>query len=80
MTELNPAHEAKSPMRIEVGEDRIGVSNSDLDRQVSTGGSHVEYKVYKRRWFGLGQLILLNIVESWGVRYGYPKRTKNGHG
>ena len=26
------------------------------------------YKVYKRRFFGLAQLILLNIVVSWDVR------------
>ena len=29
--------------------------------------SHEEYRVYKRRWFGLIQLILLNIVVSWDV-------------
>jgi hypothetical protein len=27
------------------------------------------YRTYKRRWFGLLQLILLNIVVSWDVRY-----------
>jgi hypothetical protein len=27
--------------------------------------SHTHYKVYKRRWIGLGQLVLLNIVVSW---------------
>lgn len=27
----------------------------------------VVYRVYKRRWFGLGVLMLLNIVVSWGV-------------
>lgn len=27
----------------------------------------VEYKVYKRRWFGLVQLTLLNIIVSWDV-------------
>ena len=27
----------------------------------------IEYKVYKRRWFGLMQLVLLNIVVSWDV-------------
>ncbi|KAF2642712.1 MFS general substrate transporter [Massarina eburnea CBS 473.64] len=26
---------------------------------------HTHYKVYKRRWFGLAQLVLLNIVVSW---------------
>lgn len=31
-------------------------------------GRHTEYRVYKIRWFGLTQLILLNIVVSWDVR------------
>jgi hypothetical protein len=26
-----------------------------------------EYRVYKRRWFGLLQLVLLNIIVSWDV-------------
>ncbi|EKD20423.1 uncharacterized protein L3040_004290 [Drepanopeziza brunnea f. sp. 'multigermtubi'] len=26
---------------------------------------HTEFKVYKRRWFGLVQLVLLNIIVSW---------------
>lgn len=29
--------------------------------------SHAHYKVYKRRWLGLAQLVLLNIVVSWDV-------------
>lgn len=28
----------------------------------------VVYKVYKRRWFGLVQLVLMNIIVSWDVR------------
>ncbi len=36
----------------------------------------IEYKVYKRRWFGLVQLVLLNIVVSWDVSIAVPwKRT-----
>jgi hypothetical protein len=27
-----------------------------------------EYRVYKRRWFGLFQLVLLNVIVSWDVR------------
>ncbi|KAF2690209.1 MFS general substrate transporter [Lentithecium fluviatile CBS 122367] len=27
--------------------------------------SHTHFRVYKRRWFGLAQLVLLNIVVSW---------------
>ena len=34
-----------------------------------TRGDRVEYKVYKIRWFGLTQLILLNIVVSWDVSF-----------
>jgi hypothetical protein len=39
----------------------------------NNGGENVEgtggrvYKVYKRRWFGLVQLVLLNIIVSWDV-------------
>ena len=29
--------------------------------------SHAHFKVYRRRWFGLAQLCLLNIVVSWDV-------------
>lgn len=29
--------------------------------------SHTHFRVYKRRWFGLAQLVLLNIVVSWDV-------------
>jgi hypothetical protein len=29
--------------------------------------SHAHFKVYKRRWFGLAQLVLLNVVVSWDV-------------
>lgn len=29
--------------------------------------SHTHFKVYKRRWLGLAQLVLLNIVVSWDV-------------
>ncbi len=43
-------------------------------RSVGTEGdeasSHVqmaEYRTYKRRWFGLLQLILMNIIVSWDV-------------
>jgi hypothetical protein len=31
--------------------------------------SHAHFKVYKRRWFGLAQLVLLNVVVSWDVSY-----------
>lgn len=47
-------------------------SNDELLSQDGDGGEggrtgEVVWKVYKRRWFGLGQLVLLNIVVSWDV-------------
>ena len=41
------------------------------------GGAPVVYKVYRRRWFGLIQLVLLNIVVSWDVSttLSYPPST-----
>lgn len=39
----------------------------------------ISYKVYKRRWFGLIQLILLNIVVSWDVRISKPKLSCLSH-
>lgn len=30
-------------------------------------GQQTTFKVYKMRWFGLGQLVLLNIIVSWDV-------------
>lgn len=29
--------------------------------------SQARFRVYKRRWFGLAQLVLLNVVVSWDV-------------
>ncbi|KAH9907474.1 MFS general substrate transporter [Xylariomycetidae sp. FL2044] len=43
-------------------------SSSSLSSSTSVrdgDGGDVEYKVYKRRWFGLCQLTLLNIIASW---------------
>lgn len=44
--------------------DRDGGDNIDNDNNASAAG---QYKVYKRRWFGLVQLTLLNIIVSWDV-------------
>lgn len=67
MDSLNSAQNSHGLGRIE---DSTGIPSTDSP-QVSRAGSEihaVEYRVYKRRWFGLIQLVLLNIVESWGVR------------
>lgn len=39
-----------------------------VDDESRPAESHGSYKVYKRRFFGLAQLVLLNIVVSWDVR------------
>lgn len=43
--------------------------NADDTVVVGGGGEHGArvYKVYKRRWFGLLQIVLLNIIVSWDV-------------
>lgn len=38
----------------------------ERNREVQHGG-HTQYRVYKRRFFGLTQLVLLNIIVSWDV-------------
>jgi hypothetical protein len=43
------------------GIDGVPNANGDAARGATT------YKVYKRRWFGLFQLALLNIIVSWDV-------------
>ena len=36
------------------------------------------YRTYKRRWFGLAQLVLLNIVVSWDVCAHHSAETEIG--
>lgn len=46
-----------------------GTNSAELSMMLrEANGGQVVYKVYKRRWFGLTQLVLLNIVVSWDVR------------
>ena len=47
---------------------RDGSTSTEVNSQTPAMTSDgVVYKVYKRRWFGLIQLILLNIIVSWDV-------------
>ena len=48
-----------------------GAADPGADQNASTAGTPgaVEYRVYKRRWFGLVQLALLNIIVSWDVSH-----------
>ncbi|KAF8866863.1 MFS general substrate transporter [Acephala macrosclerotiorum] len=58
---LGPEDDGPSPQRVTADH---GLENGgDQTNGISNGG-HV-YKVYKRRWFGLVQLALLNIIVSW---------------
>lgn len=36
--------------------------------EMSLSETPTQYRTYKRRWFGLFQLVLMNIVVSWTVR------------
>lgn len=46
-----------------------GTNSAELPMMArEANGGQVVYRVYKRRWFGLMQLVLLNIVVSWDVR------------
>jgi hypothetical protein len=42
---------------------------TEIDADSDTGLMMDTYKTYKRRWFGLAQLSLLNIVVSWTVSF-----------
>lgn len=40
---------------------------ASAEMEVSTEPTSTTYRVYKRRFWGLAQLVLLNIVVSWDV-------------
>lgn len=48
---------------------QLDVDGTDVDEGTTASVAAAErvYKVYKRRWFGLVQLTLLNIIASWDV-------------
>lgn len=45
-----------------------GVGDGEPGIAAGAEDAAVSYKVYKRRWFGLVQLTLMNIIVSWDVR------------
>lgn len=74
--EIEALHEVRSD------DELLGPEDDEPSRQrvtaerglESSGGNQIDgtsservYKVYKRRWFGLVQLVLLNIIVSWDV-------------
>ena len=67
-------HEVRSDDEL-LGEEGVSERQNGTAGEGVSGGEDVErtpsgrvYKVYKRRWFGLVQLVLLNIIVSWDVR------------
>lgn len=72
MADLNPRREIEDSLsRSESGyteeQSRAEISGTSSSQMpfMNVNEDHVVYKVYKRRWFGLIQLVLLNIVVSW---------------
>jgi hypothetical protein len=70
-----PKNDSREEEAQVVGSDeRASNASSDMQHATTTdpmipGGDAqpLEYKTYKRRWFGLLQLVLLNIIVSWDV-------------
>lgn len=49
---------------------RLASQDINLQRPGRHGvsaGESVVYRTYKRRWFGLAQMVLMNIIVSWDV-------------
>lgn len=79
MADLSPQRKGEDKKVTQFGAsytDEQGYAGASESRQVTRDGEDValvdsgqpvEYRVYKIRWFGLTQLILLNIVVSWDV-------------
>lgn len=65
---LSPT-ETGFPVEEQSSTELSGTTSAELPMMArEANGGQVVYKVYKRRWFGLTQLVLLNIVVSWDVR------------
>lgn len=54
-------------------EARLDDMSLDHD-QTRLGDGESEFRSYKIRWFGLFQLVLLNIIVSWDVSVPTPRR------
>jgi len=55
-----------------VGSKPTETESSDHAKPVGTDAVGIEYKAYRRRWFGLLQLTLLNVIVSWDVSGTFP--------
>lgn len=65
---------------------KLGSRDFTLQERRATGeaeessirqGVSTEYRTYKRRWFGLAQLTLMNIIVSWDVSLEFPRHQSN---
>lgn len=45
--------------------------SKDESNYVEIAATRISFRVYKRRFFGLTQLVLLNIIISWDVRLSF---------
>jgi FLVCR family MFS transporter 7 len=61
---LGPGDDEASPRRVTA--DR-GLEHNEGENLEGTVSGGPKFKTYKRRWFGLIQLVLLNIIVSWDV-------------
>ncbi|PQE16875.1 major facilitator superfamily transporter protein [Rutstroemia sp. NJR-2017a BBW] len=70
LTELNSGDELLGQNPEHEGGAQVRTTNEAADERPGSGSASGpdgarEFKVYKRRWFGLVQLVLLNIIVSW---------------
>ncbi|KAN0106467.1 MFS general substrate transporter [Hyaloscypha variabilis] len=70
--EIEPLHEVRSDDELLGDEERGSAPQEPRTQEDGNNGTEAVdgtgervYKVYKRRWFGLVQLVLLNIIVSW---------------
>lgn len=75
--EFDALHEVRSDDEL-LGDEGNSAPHHAGTHGAGNNGAHVGeapggrvYKVYKRRWFGLVQLVLLNIIVSWDVSCSY---------
>jgi hypothetical protein len=72
LTELNSGDELLGQNPRHGGGAQVRTTDGAADERPGSGSASGpdgarEFKVYKRRWFGLVQLVLLNIIVSWDV-------------
>jgi hypothetical protein len=62
-------------------QERRATGEGEADVEAEEGsirqGVSTEYRTYKRRWFGLAQLTLMNIIVSWDVSLEFQRHQSN---